>query len=86
MTPLSAIGKSRSYAWSVAADRQRLKQIRDRVNVMPLGSGALAGNPFFIDRCYLANELAFDDVTPNSLLAVADRDFVGKCLRIIVQF
>jgi argininosuccinate lyase len=54
-----------------------LKQVRDRVNVMPLGSGALAGNPFGIDRYLLAQELEFSDVTPNSLLAVGDRDFIG---------
>ena len=59
---------------------ERLKQIRARVNVMPLGSGALAGNPFAIDRAYLAQLLEFDSISPNSLLAVGDRDFVGTSL------
>ena len=48
---------------------------------MPLGSGALAGNPFAIDREYLAGLLGFGGVTANSLLAVGDRDFVGKDTR-----
>lgn len=59
-------------------------QLRDRVNVMPLGSGALAGNPFPIDRHYLSDLLGFDSITPNSLLGVSDRDFVGK-IRSIVE-
>lgn len=66
-----------SYAWSLSGDRERLKQLRKRVNVMPLGSGALAGNPFGINRRLLAQLLEFEDITPNSLLAVGDRDFVG---------
>lgn len=49
-----------------------------RTNVMPLGSGALAGNPFQIDRILLAQYLGFDTITQNSMQAVADRDFVGK--------
>lgn len=67
-----------SYAWSLWSDWQRLMQLRDRVNVMPLGSGALAGNPFPIDRHYLSDLMGFDSITPNSLLSVSDRDFVGK--------
>jgi argininosuccinate lyase len=66
-----------SYAWSLWSDVQRLIQLRDRVNVMPLGSGALAGSPFPIDRLYLSDLLGFDNITPNSLLGVGDRDFVG---------
>ena len=45
---------------------------------MPLGSGAIAGNPFNIDREYLAKELGFQNISPNSMMAVSDRDFVGK--------
>lgn len=45
---------------------------------MPLGSGALAGNPFPIDRTVLAYSLGFDGVTQNSMQAVGDRDFVGR--------
>ncbi|XP_057374596.1 argininosuccinate lyase-like isoform X2 [Daphnia carinata] len=69
-----------SYAWSLWSDWNRLMQLRDRVNVMPLGSGALAGNPFPIDRHYLSDLLGFDSITPNSLLGVSDRDFVVEFL------
>jgi argininosuccinate lyase len=53
---------------------------------MPLGSGALAGNPFAIDRTYLAQLLEFGNISPNSLLAVGDRDFVGMFLHHIFFF
>ncbi|CAG8534910.1 9207_t:CDS:2 [Acaulospora morrowiae] len=69
-----------SYAWSWQADAQRLEQIIDRINVLPLGSGALAGNPFNIDREFLANELGFKGVMQNSLYGVSDRDFVAELL------
>lgn len=45
---------------------------------MPLGSGALAGNPFNIDRDNMASELNFQEITQNSMQAVSDRDFIGK--------
>lgn len=51
--------------------------MRKRVNVLPLGSGAIAGNPFPIDRQSLATELGFDGITENSMHTVGDRDFVG---------
>ncbi|CAG8670065.1 3150_t:CDS:2 [Cetraspora pellucida] len=69
-----------SYAWSWQADAQRLEQIIDRINALPLGSGALAGNPFNIDREFLAKELGFKNVIPNSLYGVSDRDFVAELL------
>ncbi|KAF0502368.1 argininosuccinate lyase [Gigaspora margarita] len=69
-----------SYAWSWQADAQRLEQIIDRINVLPLGSGALAGNPFNIDREFLAKELGFKNVIQNSLYGVSDRDFVAELL------
>jgi len=56
-------------------DRDRLFEVRRRVNVLPLGSAALAGNSFPIDREFLARELGFDSVSRNSLDAVSDRDF-----------
>lgn len=58
-------------------DLERLRGLYTRVNVCPLGSGALAGNPFKIDRETLAQDLGFQTVTKNSLHAVGDRDFVG---------
>ena len=57
-------------------DRERLKEIRRRVNRMPLGSGALAGTGFHLDREAVARRLGFDAVSENSLDAVSDRDFV----------
>ncbi|RHZ80363.1 hypothetical protein Glove_137g31 [Diversispora epigaea] len=68
------------YAWSWQADAQRLEEIIDRMNVLPLGSGALAGNPFNIDRELLAKELGFKNVIQNSLYGVSDRDFVAELL------
>ena len=56
-------------------DLQRLQDCRKRINVMPLGSAALAGTSFPIDRQYTAQLLGFDGVCQNSLDAVSDRDF-----------
>ncbi|PRT53687.1 Argininosuccinate lyase [Wickerhamiella sorbophila] len=61
-------------------DLTRLKEIRSRVSRSPLGSGALAGHPYGIDREYIANELGFEGVIGNSLAAVSDRDFVIEVL------
>lgn len=68
--------------WTVAAERdaQRLQDMIPRANQCPLGSGALAGNAFGVDRNFLAKELGFDGVTPNSLDSVCDRDFVVEFL------
>ena len=67
---------SHAAAWQ--RDDQRLGDLIKRVNVMPLGSGALAGNPFGIDRQQLARDLGFDDVCPNSMDAVSDRDYIAE--------
>ncbi len=56
-------------------DDARLKQCRERVNVMPLGAAALAGTTYPIDRRYAAQLLGFDTPAENSLDAVSDRDF-----------
>ncbi|KAG5457056.1 MAG: L-Aspartase-like protein [Olpidium bornovanus] len=69
-----------SYVASWKADAERLVQLSDRLNVLPLGSGALAGNPFGIDRRELARDLGFSGVTSNSLHGVCDRDFVAEFL------
>lgn len=69
-----------SHAWAWQRDAARLQEIRARVNHMPLGSGALAGNPFAIDRQALAAALGFDGVTSNSLDGVSDRDFIAEFL------
>lgn len=70
-----------AHAYAFTADLERLRQLRARVNRCPLGSGALAGNPFAVDRAFLACELGFDGVVGNSLLGVADRDFVVETLQ-----
>jgi argininosuccinate lyase len=57
-------------------DRQRLTECRVRVNVLPLGSAALAGTTFPIDRAQVARELGFAALSENSLDAVSDRDFI----------
>ena len=69
-----------SHFWPLARDRERLLQLRARTGVMPLGSGALAGTPFPIDREHLALDLGFDAVSPNSVDAVSDRDFAAEFL------
>jgi argininosuccinate lyase len=64
-----------AYFEMLARDRQRLADVRRRVNVLPLGSAALAGTSCPIDRDAVARALGFDAVSGNSLDAVSDRDF-----------
>ena len=64
-----------AYFEMLERDRERLADCRKRINVMPLGSAALAGTGYPIDREAVAAELGFDGVTRNSMDAVADRDF-----------
>jgi argininosuccinate lyase len=64
-----------AYVEMLERDRQRLTQIRSRVNRLPLGAAALAGTSFRIDRARVARELAFEGLCENSLDAVSDRDF-----------
>ena len=61
-------------------DVERLRDARKRVNVLPLGSAALAGTNFPIDREWVARELGFDSASKNSLDAVSDRDFAAEFL------
>lgn len=64
-----------AYFEMFARDRERLSEVRRRTNVCPLGSAALAGTSYTIDRELVAKELDFDSVSRNSLDAVSDRDF-----------
>jgi argininosuccinate lyase len=57
-------------------DKERFHDCLKRTNVLPLGSGALAGVPYPVDRDFVARELGFSKVSANSLDAVSDRDFV----------
>ncbi|MFN3928159.1 MAG: argininosuccinate lyase [Thermoflexus sp.] len=69
-----------AHAWAFERDRARLRDAYPRLVTLPLGSGALSGTPFPIDREALAQELGFLSVSPNSLDAVSDRDFVAEFL------
>jgi argininosuccinate lyase len=69
-----------SHFWPLVRDRERLAQVRARTAVLPLGSGALAGTAFPVDRHFLAQELGFTAVSPNSLDAVSNRDFAADFL------
>jgi len=64
-----------AYVEMFARDAGRLHDLRARLNVLPLGAGALAGTTFPIDREWVAQQLGFDGVTRNSLDSVSDRDF-----------
>ncbi|KAI9801303.1 MAG: hypothetical protein M1833_002873 [Piccolia ochrophora] len=70
-----------SYGFAFASDVERLREVIARVNRCPLGSGALAGNPFGIDRIAIAKELGFDGLLWNSMGAVADRDFAVETMQ-----
>lgn len=69
-----------SHAFSFKNDLERLRQLVPRISVLPLGSGALAGNPFAVDREFLAHELGFTSLAENSMWGVGDRDFIVEFL------
>lgn len=69
-----------SHYWALQRDVERLRDLTKRISVLPLGSGALAGVPFDIDRIALAASLGFADVSQNSIDAVSDRDFAAEYL------
>jgi argininosuccinate lyase len=65
-----------AYYEMLKRDRQRFGESLKRANVLPLGSAALAGSTFALDRVMVARELGFDGISQNSMDAVSDRDFV----------
>lgn len=69
-----------SHAASFKQDLERLRQVFERVNLSPLGCGALAGNVFGIDRDAIATELGFGGITLNSMNTSGDRDFIIEFL------
>ncbi len=69
-----------SHYWALQRDVERLQDLTKRVSALPLGSGALAGVPFDIDRMELAKSLGFAEVSQNSIDAVSDRDFAAEYL------
>ncbi len=69
-----------AHVWPLARDRARAAEARRRAAVLPLGSGAIAGSGFAIDRAALAADLGFAEVSPNSMDAVGDRDFTVEAV------
>ncbi len=69
-----------AYVEMLERDKSRLSDCRKRLNVSPLGSGALAGSTINLDRKAIAKELGFDEVTTNSMDAIADRDYIAELL------
>ncbi|XP_047695286.1 argininosuccinate lyase isoform X3 [Prionailurus viverrinus] len=69
-----------SHAVALTRDSERLLEVQKRVNVLPLGSGAIAGNPLGVDRELLQAELNFGAITLNSMDATSERDFVAEFL------
>ena len=78
--PISAAHWLMSFFWMLARDQERLADARKRMDVSPLGSGALAGTPLAVDRAALAKVLGFRSHSQNSLDGVSDRDFVAETL------
>jgi len=69
-----------AYYWMFKRDEERLKDTLKRVNVSPLGSAALAGTSYLLDREFTARLLGFEGITRNSMDAVSDRDFVAETI------
>lgn len=78
--PVSLAHHLMAYFWMLHRDRERLVECRRRMNQLPLGSAALAGTSFPLDREMVARELGFEGICENSLDAVSDRDFVVEFL------
>jgi argininosuccinate lyase len=78
--PVSLAHHLMAYFWMFERDHERLTDTRKRINQLPLGSAALAGTPYTMDREAMASELGFDGLCENSLDAVSDRDFVVEFL------
>lgn len=77
-----------AYFQMFRRDMDRLDDCLKRINHMPLGSGALAGTTYPLDRLMVAKELGFEKITENSLDAVSDRDFaieLASCLSLIMM-
>lgn len=73
--PIRAAHWVMSHFWALLRDRERIRGVWESASVLPLGSGALAGCPFPVDREWLARTLGFERVSENSLDAVSDRDW-----------
>ena len=78
--PITLAHHMGAYFEMFRRDRSRLRDIYDRMNYCPLGSGALAGTTYPLDRAYTAELLGFDGPTLNSMDSVSDRDYVIELL------
>ncbi|CAI9393789.1 argininosuccinate lyase [Niallia sp. Sow4_A1] len=78
--PISFAHHLMAYFWMFERDKQRYQENLARINLSPLGAGALAGTTFPIDRVYSADLLGFDSIYENSMDAVSDRDFILEFL------
>jgi argininosuccinate lyase len=76
--PVRAAHWALSHAWPLLRDRERIRRAGEAAAVLPLGSGALAGCPFPIDRDFLREELGFRRISENSMDAVSDRDWSAE--------
>ena len=74
--PITFAHHTMAYYEMFSRDLSRLADWKERMNIMPLGSGALAGTTYPLDRQFIADKLDFADITKNSLDGVSDRDFV----------
>ena len=86
--PITLAHHFMAYFQMFSRDIERLQDCYKRTNVMPLGSGALAGTTYKLDRNIVAKELGFEKITQNSLDGVSDRDFVielASCLSLIMM-
>ncbi len=72
-----------AYVEMLERDKDRIKDCYRRINVMPLGSGALAGSTIVLNRNLIAEKLKFPAITQNSMDAVSDRDYVAELLFVI---
>ena len=78
--PVAAAHWVLSHFWPLERDRARLKHVAHTAAVLPLGSGAVAGCAYPVSRTLLQGALGFDALSPNSIDAVSDRDFVAELL------
>ncbi|CAN5890842.1 argininosuccinate lyase [soil metagenome] len=78
--PVSAAHWLLSHFWPLERDRMRLKAAQRSAAVLPLGSGAVAGCAYPVSRVLLQGTLGFDAISPNSIDAVSDRDFIAEVL------
>jgi argininosuccinate lyase len=78
--PVSVAHWMLAHFWAFNRDRERMASARASAGTLPLGSGAIAGSAFRVDRSRLARKLGFHSVSPNSIDAVGDRDFMVEAL------